>query len=150
MQHSRAIARLAPIRRLRIAGPVEGSFDASLGADHASGTEAIAAVGRLRGGSSRQRIRDAAFGGATARRSWRRPRRGLTAACRRRWSGIPIIRLSSMTGQSFSNVRAARAEESVEVLERLLQERPDDPVLMNALGYTLADHSIGSRTCRGT
>jgi tetratricopeptide (TPR) repeat protein len=38
--------------------------------------------------------------------------------------------------------RAGRVKESVEVLERLLRERPEDPVLMNALGYTLADHSI--------
>jgi tetratricopeptide (TPR) repeat protein len=38
--------------------------------------------------------------------------------------------------------RAGRVKESVEVLEHLLQERPDDPVLMNALGYTLADHNI--------
>jgi tetratricopeptide (TPR) repeat protein len=38
--------------------------------------------------------------------------------------------------------RAGRIKESVEVLEKLLQERPDDPVLMNALGYTLADHNI--------
>lgn len=38
--------------------------------------------------------------------------------------------------------RAGRVRESVDVLEHLLQERPDDPVLMNALGYTLADHSL--------
>jgi tetratricopeptide (TPR) repeat protein len=38
--------------------------------------------------------------------------------------------------------RAGRVKESVEVLEQLLQERPDDPVLMNALGYTLADHNM--------
>jgi tetratricopeptide (TPR) repeat protein len=38
--------------------------------------------------------------------------------------------------------RAGRVKESVEVLEKLLQDRPDDPVLMNALGYTLADHSL--------
>ena len=38
--------------------------------------------------------------------------------------------------------RAGRVKESIQVLERLLQERPDDPVLMNALGYTLADHSM--------
>jgi predicted Zn-dependent protease len=38
--------------------------------------------------------------------------------------------------------RAGRVKESVDVLERLLKERPDDPVLMNALGYTLADHSL--------
>lgn len=38
--------------------------------------------------------------------------------------------------------RAGRVRESIEVLERLLQERPQDPVLMNALGYTLADHRL--------
>jgi tetratricopeptide (TPR) repeat protein len=38
--------------------------------------------------------------------------------------------------------RAGHVKESVEVLEKLMQERPDDPVLMNALGYTLADHSL--------
>ena len=38
--------------------------------------------------------------------------------------------------------RAGRVKESVEVLEKLLQDRPDDPVLMNALGYTLADHNL--------
>src|SRR5262249_24968425 len=38
--------------------------------------------------------------------------------------------------------RAGRVKESVEVLEKLLQERPDDPVLMNALGYTLAEHNM--------
>lgn len=38
--------------------------------------------------------------------------------------------------------RAGRVGESVEVLERLLTQRPDDPVLTNALGYTLADHNL--------
>jgi tetratricopeptide (TPR) repeat protein len=38
--------------------------------------------------------------------------------------------------------RAGRVKESVEVLEKLLRDRPDDPVLMNALGYTLAEHSL--------
>ena len=38
--------------------------------------------------------------------------------------------------------RAGRVRESVDVLEKLLKERPDDPVLMNALGYTLADHNL--------
>jgi len=38
--------------------------------------------------------------------------------------------------------RAGRVKESVDVLEHLLKERPEDPVLMNALGYTLADHSM--------
>jgi tetratricopeptide (TPR) repeat protein len=38
--------------------------------------------------------------------------------------------------------RAGRVKESIDVLEKLLQQRPEDPVLMNALGYTLADHSL--------
>jgi Flp pilus assembly protein TadD len=38
--------------------------------------------------------------------------------------------------------RAGRVKESVDVLERLLKDRPEDPVLMNALGYTLADHGL--------
>lgn len=38
--------------------------------------------------------------------------------------------------------RAGRIKESVDVLEGLLRDRPDDPVLLNALGYTLADHSL--------
>jgi tetratricopeptide (TPR) repeat protein len=38
--------------------------------------------------------------------------------------------------------RAGRVHESVETLERLLTQRPDDPVLTNALGYTLADHNL--------
>jgi tetratricopeptide (TPR) repeat protein len=38
--------------------------------------------------------------------------------------------------------RAGRVKESVDVLDQLLRQRPDDPVLMNALGYTLADHSM--------
>lgn len=37
---------------------------------------------------------------------------------------------------------AGRVHESVEVLEKLLTQRPTDPVLTNALGYTLADHNI--------
>jgi len=37
---------------------------------------------------------------------------------------------------------AGRVHESVEVLEKLLTKRPDDPVLTNALGYTLADHNL--------
>jgi tetratricopeptide (TPR) repeat protein len=38
--------------------------------------------------------------------------------------------------------RAGRVHESVEVLEKLLTLRPDDPILTNALGYTLADHNL--------
>ena len=37
---------------------------------------------------------------------------------------------------------AGRVHESVEVLEKLLTQRPDDPILTNALGYTLADHNL--------
>jgi tetratricopeptide (TPR) repeat protein len=38
--------------------------------------------------------------------------------------------------------QAGRVHESVSVLEQLLAERPEDPSLLNALGYTLADHSL--------
>jgi tetratricopeptide (TPR) repeat protein len=37
---------------------------------------------------------------------------------------------------------AGHVRESVESLEKLLAERPDDPTLMNSLGYTMADHSL--------
>lgn len=38
--------------------------------------------------------------------------------------------------------QAGRVHDSVEVLEHLLSERADDPTLLNALGYTLADHNL--------
>jgi tetratricopeptide (TPR) repeat protein len=38
--------------------------------------------------------------------------------------------------------QAGHVHESVEALEHLLADRPDDPTLLNALGYTLADHTL--------
>jgi tetratricopeptide (TPR) repeat protein len=38
--------------------------------------------------------------------------------------------------------QAGHVHESVDVLERMLVTRPDDPTLQNALGYTLADHTL--------
>ena len=38
--------------------------------------------------------------------------------------------------------QAGHVHESVQALESMLQKRPDDPTLLNALGYTLADHSL--------
>ena len=38
--------------------------------------------------------------------------------------------------------QAGHVHESAEVLDQLLVERPEDPVLLNALGYTLADHGL--------
>jgi predicted Zn-dependent protease len=38
--------------------------------------------------------------------------------------------------------QAGQVHESVTALEHLLAERPEDPTLLNALGYTLADHSL--------
>jgi len=38
--------------------------------------------------------------------------------------------------------QSGRVHESVETLEHMLHERPDDPTLQNALGYTLADHTL--------
>lgn len=38
--------------------------------------------------------------------------------------------------------KGGKVKESVNALESLLKERDDDPTLLNALGYTLADHSM--------
>jgi tetratricopeptide (TPR) repeat protein len=38
--------------------------------------------------------------------------------------------------------QAGRVRDSVDSLQRLLTERADDPTLLNALGYTLADHNL--------
>jgi tetratricopeptide (TPR) repeat protein len=38
--------------------------------------------------------------------------------------------------------QAGHVHESVEALEQMLGQRPDDPTLLNALGYTLADHTL--------
>ena len=38
--------------------------------------------------------------------------------------------------------QAGHVHESVDALEHMLEARPDDPTLLNALGYTLADHSL--------
>ncbi|HEY7997078.1 MAG TPA: tetratricopeptide repeat protein [Steroidobacteraceae bacterium] len=38
--------------------------------------------------------------------------------------------------------QAGHVHESVDALEHMLEKRPEDPTLMNALGYTLADHSL--------
>ena len=38
--------------------------------------------------------------------------------------------------------QAGHVHESVQALEHLLAKRPDDPTLLNALGYTLADHTL--------
>jgi len=37
--------------------------------------------------------------------------------------------------------RAGQTRESVQAFEQLLAERPEDPTVQNALGYTLADHN---------
>ena len=37
---------------------------------------------------------------------------------------------------------AGRVSDSVQALQHLLTTRPDDPTLLNALGYTLADHDM--------
>jgi|SRR5579875_432776 len=38
--------------------------------------------------------------------------------------------------------RAGRTRDAVQAFEQLLRQRPDDPNLLNALGYTLADHRM--------
>ena len=41
--------------------------------------------------------------------------------------------------------RAGRTHDAVQAFQQLLRERPDDPNLLNALGYTLADHHMQLR-----
>jgi tetratricopeptide (TPR) repeat protein len=38
--------------------------------------------------------------------------------------------------------QSGRVHESVDALEQMLGQRPEDPTLLNALGYTLADHTL--------
>lgn len=38
--------------------------------------------------------------------------------------------------------RAGDLEEAIQTFEALLEDRPDDPTMLNALGYTLADHEL--------
>lgn len=38
--------------------------------------------------------------------------------------------------------KGGRTRESVEAFTRLMSERPEDPTVLNALGYTLADHGM--------
>lgn len=38
--------------------------------------------------------------------------------------------------------QSGRVQESISALEALLARRPEDPTLLNALGYTLADHNM--------
>ncbi|MGH8295284.1 MAG: tetratricopeptide repeat protein [Steroidobacteraceae bacterium] len=38
--------------------------------------------------------------------------------------------------------QAGQVSEAVQALQRLLAQRPDDPTVLNALGYTLADHDL--------
>jgi predicted Zn-dependent protease len=38
--------------------------------------------------------------------------------------------------------QGGHVHESVDAMEKLMNERPDDPTLLNALGYTLADHGL--------
>ena len=45
--------------------------------------------------------------------------------------------------------RAGRVKESLSALERLLAERESDPTLLNALGYTMADHDIDLSKAEG-
>jgi tetratricopeptide (TPR) repeat protein len=45
--------------------------------------------------------------------------------------------------------RAGRVKESVSALEHLLTEREEDPTLLNALGYTMADHDIDLSKAEG-
>jgi Flp pilus assembly protein TadD len=45
--------------------------------------------------------------------------------------------------------RAGRVKESVSALEKLLNDRAEDPTIQNALGYTLADHGLELKRAEG-
>jgi tetratricopeptide (TPR) repeat protein len=45
--------------------------------------------------------------------------------------------------------KAGKVKESVSSLEKLLAERQDDPTLLNALGYTMADHDVERAKAEG-
>jgi tetratricopeptide (TPR) repeat protein len=45
--------------------------------------------------------------------------------------------------------RAGKVRESISALEQLLTEREEDPTLLNALGYTMADHDIDLAKAEG-
>lgn len=45
--------------------------------------------------------------------------------------------------------RAGRVKESVGALEKLLADREEDPTILNALGYTLADHGLELKRAEG-
>ncbi|MBC8426256.1 tetratricopeptide repeat protein [bacterium] len=51
----------------------------------------------------------------------------------------PRFRREALLNLSLAYERTDRGDEARDVLEELLQEYPDDPVVLNALGYTLAD-----------
>ena len=50
-------------------------------------------------------------------------------------------RLDLIMQRSLALDRAGRVAEAVRALRALQRERPDDPVTLNALGYTLVDHN---------
>jgi tetratricopeptide (TPR) repeat protein len=45
--------------------------------------------------------------------------------------------------------KAGKVKESVGALEKLMAERQDDPTLLNALGYTMADHDVDLAKAEG-
>ena len=47
--------------------------------------------------------------------------------------------------RSLTLERMERSDEAVDLLRALLRQRPGDPVAMNALGYTLAEHKLELR-----
>jgi len=54
----------------------------------------------------------------------------------------PQLKRDALLNLSLAYERLARQDEAREVLETLLPENGDDPVVLNALGYTLADQNL--------
>lgn len=62
----------------------------------------------------------------------------LLDAALQRYPGQPQL----LYEQAVMLERAGRVPDSIAAFEQLLADRPDDPTILNALGYTLSDHEL--------
>ncbi len=59
-------------------------------------------------------------------------------AAEQRFANHPTVRYQ----RALALDKASRSRDSIRALEKLLAERPDDPSILNALGYSLADDNV--------
>jgi tetratricopeptide (TPR) repeat protein len=62
----------------------------------------------------------------------------LLDAAEQRFANHPSVRYQ----RALALDKASRSRESIRALEKLLADRPDDPSILNALGYSLADDNL--------